>query len=75
MTQELHSQEIFKKVANKINLIRKLLKVNTMSGASLGPIGIAPLDLNKEDQHFTHNICVHKIEAAPNLRTGFCSKI
>ena len=45
----------FEKITNKINLIRKPLKVNSASGATLGPIGIAPLDLNIKDQTFTHN--------------------
>ena len=40
------SQLIFKKIADKINMIRKSLKINTVSGAILGPIGITPLDLN-----------------------------
>ena len=29
-----------------------------MSGATLGPIGIAPLDLNIEEQYFTNNLVV-----------------
>ena len=35
------------------------MKVNTASRATLGPIGIAPLDLNIETQNFlTHNFIV-----------------
>ena len=40
------SKQVFQKIANKIDLIRKPLKVNITSRATLGPIGIAPLDLN-----------------------------
>ena len=43
---------------DKINLIRQLLKVNIASRATLCPIGIAPLDLNIEEQNFTHNFIV-----------------
>ena len=32
--------------------------MNTASGGPLGPIGIAPLDLNTEEQNFTHNFIV-----------------
>ena len=39
---------VFKKIVNKINLIRKPLEANTASRTTLGPIGIAPLDLNIE---------------------------
>ena len=52
------SQQVFKKIADKICLIRKPLKVNTASGATLSPIGIASLDLNIEGQNFTHNFIV-----------------
>ena len=67
-------QQVFKKIAGKINLIGKPLKVNTASGATLGPIRIAPLDLNIE-QNFTEFCCVYKIEATLHFRTGFCSKV
>ena len=43
------SQQVFKKIADKINLIRQLFKANTVIGATLGPIGIAPLYLNIEE--------------------------
>ena len=42
----------------KINLIRKPLKVNAASRATLSPIGIAPINLNIEEQNFTHNFIV-----------------
>ena len=48
------SKQVFKKIVDKINLIRKPLKLNTASGGTSGPIGIAPLDLNIE-QYFAHN--------------------
>ena len=51
-------QQVFKEITNKINLIRKPVKVNTVSGATLGQIGIAPLDLNTEEQNFTHSFVV-----------------
>ena len=50
-------------------MIRIPLKVNTMSEATLGPIGIVHLELKIDDQNFTHIFCVHKIETVPNLRT------
>ena len=40
-------------------MIKKPLRVNIENRATLGPIGIAPLDLNIEEQHFTHNFIVH----------------
>ena len=43
---------------DKINLIRKPLQVNTAIWATLGPIGIAPLDLNIEEQNCTNNFIV-----------------
>ena len=46
------SKQVFEKILDKINLIRKPLKVNTASGATLGPIGITSLDLNIEEQNF-----------------------
>ena len=39
-------------------MIRKSLKVNTASGATLGPIEIAPLEFNKDTQNFVHNFIV-----------------
>ena len=41
-----------------MNLIRKPLKVNIASGATLGPAKIAQLNLNGEQQNFTHNFIV-----------------
>ena len=32
--------------------------MNTANRATLGPIGIAPLDLNTEEQNFIHNFIV-----------------
>ena len=52
------SKQVFKKSADKMNLIRKPLKVNTASRATLGPIRIATLGLNIEEQNFTHNCIV-----------------
>ena len=43
------SKQVFKKIVDKTDLIRKPLKVNTVSGITLCPIGIAPLDLNIEE--------------------------
>ena len=39
-------------------MVMKPLKVYIVSGATLGPIGIAPLDLNIDDQNCMHNIVV-----------------
>ena len=44
--------------ADRIYLIRKPLKVNTASGATLGPIGIAPFFENTDKQNCTHNFIV-----------------
>ena len=46
------------KISGKINMIKKHLKVNMASGATLGPIGIIPLELNIDDQNFLHNFVV-----------------
>ena len=55
----------------KISLIRKPLKVNTANRAILGPIGIAPLDLNIE-QNVTHNfIACTKLKKTLNLGLDF----
>ena len=43
---------------SKYNMIKKPLKVNTVRRATLRPIGIASLELNIDNQNFTHNILV-----------------
>ena len=53
------SQQIFRKICDKVNMMKKPLKVNTASGATLGPIGIAPLELNMDDQNFAQNSVVY----------------
>ena len=53
-TCSCNSKQVFHYIVDKINLIRKPLKVNATSRATLGPVGIAPLDLNIEEQNFTH---------------------
>ena len=70
------SQQIFKKIADKINMIRKQLKVNTVSGATLGPIGIAPLELNIDDQSFMHNfnVCASKLKQHLILGLDFAQR-
>ena len=53
------SKQVFWKIADKVDLIRKPLKVNTAGRATLGPVGIAPLDFNIEEQNFTIiSLCV-----------------
>ena len=42
----------------KVHMIRKPLKVNITSRATLGPIGIASLELNINDQNVAHNFTV-----------------
>ena len=54
----MYLQKIFKKIKDTINVIRKPLKVNTLSGATLAPIGTALLDSNTDDQNFMHNFVV-----------------
>ena len=39
-------------------MIKKPLKVNTVTGATLGPIGIVQLELNIHDENFLHNFIV-----------------
>ena len=39
-------------------MIKKPLKVNTASRATLGPIRITPLELIIDDQNFVHNFVV-----------------
>ena len=56
----MHLTTNFQEIADKINIIRKLLKVNTVNGATLSPIGITPLDLNIDDENFMHNFVVCK---------------
>ena len=51
-------KQVFQKIVDKFDLIRKPLKVNTANGVTLGRIGTAPLDLNTEEQNFTHNSIV-----------------
>ena len=63
------SKQVFQKIAYKIYLIGKPFKVNTTTRAALGPIGIAPLDLNIEEQYFTHNFIVCA-KLKPNLILG-----
>ena len=46
------------KITDKVKMIKKPLNVNTTRGAMLGPIGIAPLDLNIDDQYVAHNFVV-----------------
>ena len=49
--------------------------MNTAHIATLGSIGIAPLQLNINDQNFAHIHCVNKIEMASNSKTSFYSEI
>ena len=62
-------KQVFQKIEGKINLVRKLLKVNTTGRATLGPIGIGHLDMNIEEQNFTHNFIVC-IKLKQNLILG-----
>ena len=39
-------------------MIKKILKVNAASRATIGPIGITPLELSIDYQHFEHNFVV-----------------
>ena len=39
-------------------MIKKPLKVNIASGTTLGPVGIAPLELNIDEQNFVHDFIV-----------------
>ena len=63
------------KILDKFNMIRKSLKVNTKSRATLGPIGIAPLELNTDDQNFLHNFIVcTKLKQHPILGLDFTQR-
>ena len=65
----MYFETSIKKIADKINLIRKPLKVNTARRATSGPIGIAPLDLNVEEQNSAHN-CIVCTKLKQNLILG-----
>ena len=51
-------QQLFKKFSDNISLIRKPLKVNTASRATLGQNRKAQQDLNIEEQNFAGNFIV-----------------
>ena len=42
----------------QIKMIKKPLKVNTAGGATLGPIGIALIEVSIDDHNFVHNFIV-----------------
>ena len=52
-------QSNFRTISDKVNMNRKPLKVSNACVATLGPIGIAPLELNIDDQNFGHNFIVY----------------
>ena len=65
MIPELHVHVYHNKYLEKcqvqLHMIKKTLKVNTASGTTLGPIGIAPLELSIDD----HNLGIISLYA-PN---------
>ena len=52
------SYQLFTKIADKVEVIRKTLRVNTASGTTLGPIGIVHLAMNIEEHSFKHNFII-----------------
>ena len=46
------------KISDIVNMFKTPLAVNTASGATLGPTGIAPLELSIDDQIFAHYFIV-----------------
>ena len=48
------SQQLFIKISNKVNMLKKSLKVNIVSETTLGPIEINPLELIIDD----HILCI-----------------
>ena len=54
----MHIATNVQKFSDKVNMIKKPLKVDTASRATLGPIGITLLELNISDQNFADNFIV-----------------
>ena len=68
------SYQLFTKIADKVDIIRKTLRANTASGTTLGPIGIVHFIMNKEEHSFEQNY-MYKIETTFDDRTWLCPKI
>ena len=52
------SYQLFIKNSDRVDVTHKSLKVNTGGGTTLGPIGIAHLELNIHDHVFVHNFII-----------------
>ena len=47
------------KISDIGDMTQKPLKINTASGTFLGPMGIAPLELNIDNHIFVHNFTIY----------------
>ena len=66
------SQQLFMKISDKANMIKISLKVNTASGTTLGPIRIAPLEVNMKSQIFVCNFIIcSKLKQPLSLELAF----
>ena len=52
------SYQLFTKISDKVNVITKTLWVNTASGTTPGPLGIAHLTMNIEEHSFKYNFII-----------------
>ena len=63
LTQELHvhgSHIIYlQKILDIVDTMQKSLRVNTVSGMTLGTIGIVPLIPDIDNHTFVHNFIIH----------------
>ena len=50
--------QLFMKISDKVDIIRKTQRVNTVTGTTLCPIGIAHLAMNIEEHNFQHNFII-----------------
>ena len=46
------------KISDKVDMMQKSLRVNTVSGMTLGPIGIVPLILDINNHTFVHRFII-----------------
>ena len=69
------SHHLFQKISDKVNMTRKVLQVNMVKRATLGPKGIVPLILDINDDTFVHNFIICKKPKQPlNLGLHFAQR-
>ena len=52
------SYQLFMKTSDKVDIIRKTLRVNTTSGTTLSTMDIDHLTMNIEEHNFKHNFLI-----------------